>query len=282
MNNLTLTGVRGYIGTQYLNSIIKNNIYDNIFLILHNKRNDDKELLKLSNKIHLVYYDNTIDSIHKAITSSNTIIHFAALYKTTKDIETYNALIQSNITFFTHISMLAEENKNAKIIVPTTFSMLNLNGEYYPKTFYAATKAFNEIVASTFSNNYIFLRFPDTFGEHDNRKKILNIIANSIKNKKDIELKKDKYFKMNLINVKDIIAIINELIDKENNESINIYDLFYNENNIDFMSIVKLLHGDEYVHFSNIIHQQNIPIQKRYYNYKIKYPVRNTIIDVLK
>lgn len=281
MKNITITGVRGYIGGQYFNTFIKTQEYDEIYLVLHAHRQDDKNLIK-NKHIHLVYYDGSIDSIKNAIINSNVIIHFAALYSTKKDIITYNALIDSNIRLFTQISTLAEINEHTKIIVPTTFSMLSIDGEYMPNTFYAATKAFDELVAGTFNVDYAFLRLPDTFGKFDSRSKILNIIAKNITKHNPMSLKKNKEFKLNLINVKDIINIINQLIYVDDFVGVNKYDLFYPVNTIRFDEIIEIMNGTDVISFSRVQHEQTVPEQQNRYNYNIKFPVRETLNDVFK
>ena len=85
----------------------------------------------------------------------------------------------------------------------------------------------------------------DTYGSHDNRKKILNVIKTRINNNKLINITSKNLF-LNLLNVLDITIAIKILLKK------NIKSGNYNLTNKNFTKISKVL---------NILREQ--------YNYKI-------------
>lgn len=269
-----ITGATGYLGGNILKTLIKNPAIGEIAVLVHNK-----PLICTSSKEKLY----TSNQLSQAVHGSKFIIHFAAEYLKGTDITSVNKLIDSDLRLTSNIFSLAQNEVDCRVIMPTTFSMLDNSQNLVPKTFYAATKAFAELTANLFDVKYTFLRLPDTFGPNDNRHKLIQIINDSYKNKNRLVLDKNRNFEMNVISVRDITRIVNFIIHHENRPSKETLDLFYPENVISMGEIVDFIDptGD-YISCSPIEHKQEIVLQKHILpGYKIKSPIRKEFQKVL-
>lgn len=275
---IAITGATGYLAGNILKRLIKNTDVDEIAVIEH-KRHVDFNSEKIS------YYSALSDSeLRAAIHNSSFVIHFAALYKTRTDLETVEELVKSNILLTSQILAVSSEQDNCRVIIPTTFSMLSNTQELIPSTFYAATKAFAELSADNFNTNTTFLRLPDTFGSHDPRHKVIDLMLSSFFEKKELRLKKSKDFELNVISVEDLVNIVEHIIYLNNDTKIQKYDLFYPVNKITIGEIVNIIDKDNsFVSCPNERYSPEVVNQKYVLpGYSIKYPISERIKQEVK
>ncbi len=234
MFNILLTGASGFIGSNILNKIkLENKVY-----VIQKKKSKIK--IKKDKNINVIEFNN-FDSLHKKLKKIrvNTIIHCATHYKKNhkfKDIEKFN---QSNI-LLGNIILENLQNLKAKKFINFTTTWEAENGQMSnPKNLYAAYKSsFNcllEFYKKQFPQvTFVDLAIVDTFGENDNRQKIINTLKKNYNTNKITKIISKRLY-LNLINVADIVSAVKLIIDK------NYKSGKYILKNHNFISILKLI-----------------------------------------
>ena len=235
MKKILITGSNGFVGKNILNELLpeykiyvtvrkkffrqRKKIHKNLFLIIFNNHNDLNMKLK---KIKVDY-----------------VIHCATNYlKVHKSNDIYD-LINANITFG-NIILENLDKMNVKKFINFSTVWQDFDGKKnLPFNLYSATKrAFENIIhyyesrlkKVSFYNLYI----GDTYGSHDNRNKIINVIKTRMNSNKLINIISKNLF-LNLLNVLDITIAIKVLLKK------NIKSGNYNLTNKNFIKISKVL-----------------------------------------
>lgn len=175
--NILITGATGFIGSNLVNRLIKEN--HNLFItIRENTLNPYGE-----DKINSVSISsNNLDKSTKFFIENNIegIIHLASFVQSgDHSIEDIEKLIDSNIKFGTYILEIAVRS-NVKWMINTGTYWQNYDRtDYSPVNLYAATKqAFEDIAKYYYETNdfkFCTLRLFDTYGKGDTRNKIFNL-----------------------------------------------------------------------------------------------------------
>lgn len=211
---ILLTGTTGFIGHNFLkNALLKN---FKIIDILRSKNTRNAKIKKIkknySNNYQTIYFSN-YRQIQKKLKKINYdyFINFATLYKSNHKYEDIFGFINSNILFPT----LLYENihlKAKKIINFGTMMQVANGKNYNSKNLYAASKNAFEMIENFYSNRasrskFYNLKFYESFGENDNRPKLIPTI---LKNHKKNKLTKiiSKKLELNIIHVNDITKAI--------------------------------------------------------------------------
>jgi nucleoside-diphosphate-sugar epimerase len=125
-------------------------------------------------------------------------------------------LINANVTFGT----LIIKNTCFKIKKFINFgSMMEFEGnKQNPNNIYAITKVFYEKILNYFQKNnkkikIYNIKIFETFGDNDNRKKIIPTIINNYRNNKTFKLLSSK-IKMNFVNIDNIIKFVDKILFK--------------------------------------------------------------------
>ena len=243
---LLLTGTTGFVGYKFLLYALSNNF--NVIDILRSKNKNNKKINKLR-KIYSHNYKNIFFDSNKSLSKKlNSIkvdcfINFATLYNSNHTHEQISNFINSNILFPTLIYD-AIHKKTKKIINFGSMMQHSKNKNLVSKNFYAATKNSFEMISnfySTINNKTKFynIKFYESFGSDDSRKKILPTITRNYK-KNIITKIISKKLSLNIIHTDDIINSILILITNNiksgnyclrNNKNINIKDLINSLNN---------------------------------------------------
>ncbi len=213
MYKILLTGSSGFIGSEILDQLSKNNI---IYITQRNKKKVKKKVNQNIKKIYFKNYDNLNDKLSKL--KIDIVIHCATHYiknHTSKDIK---KLSDSNILFG---NVILENLRSMKVKKFIYFNTVWENYNSIKKNYfnlYAVYKSiFKELIAY-YKKNLTFIKFynlsiSDTFGALDKRKKIINVLkSNYKKNKSTKILSKNLY--LNLLNVEDIVEAVKILIKK--------------------------------------------------------------------
>ncbi|MCE5225899.1 MAG: NAD(P)-dependent oxidoreductase [Porphyromonadaceae bacterium] len=175
--NILITGATGFIGSNLVNRLIKEN--HNLFItIRENTLNPfDEDKIK-----SLFINSNNLDKSIKFFLENNIegIIHLASFVQSgdhsIKDIE---KLIDSNIKFGTYILEIAIQSNVKWMINTGTYWQNYGDSDYSPVNLYAATKQAFEDIAKYYYEikdfKFCTLRLFDTYGKGDTRNKIFHL-----------------------------------------------------------------------------------------------------------
>ena len=241
---LLLSGTSGFIGYNFLSYILQKNY--NVIDILRAKNKKNYKLKKLKKKYPKKYknifysnYSHLENKIKKL--KASCFINFAALYKNKHEYNDIFDFIESNILFPTLIYDLVSKKVN-KIINFGSMMQHPSSEKLSSKNLYAASKNAFEMISSFYSyketkTKFYHLKLYESFGENDNRKKLIPII---IKNYKKNRITKilSKNLELNVIHVSDIIKAIMILL--KNNIKPGSYCL-KNTENIKIEKLIKNL-----------------------------------------
>lgn len=213
MYKILLTGSSGFIGSEILDQLSKNNI---LYITQRNKKKVKKKINQNIKKIYFKNYDNLNDKLSKL--KIDIVIHCATHYiknHTSKDIK---KLSDSNILFG---NVILENLRSMKVKKFIYFNTVWENYNSIKKNYfnlYAVYKSIFKELIGYYKKNLTFIKFynlsiSDTFGALDKRKKIINVLkSNYKKNKSTKILSKNLY--LNLLNVEDIVEAVKILIKK--------------------------------------------------------------------
>jgi nucleoside-diphosphate-sugar epimerase len=146
----------------------------------------------------------------------NSVINCATHYSLKQDSNSLIRLINANVTFGTLI-IKNTSNKIKKFINFGT--MMEFEGnKQNPNNIYAITKVFYEKILNYFQKNnkkikIYNIKIFETFGDNDNRKKIIPTIIKSYKNGKTFQLLSTK-IKMNFVSIDNVIKFVDKILYK--------------------------------------------------------------------
>lgn len=242
-NRILITGINGFIGKNLVKRLIKENW--EIYAIIRTTTDIDTLNSFYGNKINFyVYKENVelyyvIEKIRPDIT-----VHLASQYLTEHEYMDIPNLIKNNIIFGTSILDALVRNDCKKFVnIGTSWQHFN-NEPYNPVNLYAATKqAFRDITVyfeKAFGLECITLELFDTYGDNDNRPKILNLIKKHLKSGEVLETTKGEQ-KLNLLHVDDVINGIMLSVKYLMDENIHCYGDFVisNNNTVSLFDLVK-------------------------------------------
>ncbi|MDC0151085.1 NAD(P)-dependent oxidoreductase [Candidatus Pelagibacter sp.] len=212
MNKILLTGSTGFIGSQFLKNLSKNN---KVYVTLRKK---NKKISKNKNIIKV--YFNNFNNLNKRLKKINVdiVIHCATHYVKQHEFSDINKLSESNILFG---NIILENLKNMKVKKFINFTTVweNFDGEKnnFFNLYSVYKKNFSNLI-SFYNKKYNYTKFynlfiSDTFGEADKRRKIINLLRTNFKRNKLTTIVSKNLF-LNLLNVEDIIAAANIILKK--------------------------------------------------------------------
>jgi CDP-paratose synthetase len=238
---ILLTGTSGFIGYNFLKYALSKDY--NIIDVLRSKNNNNTKLKKIKKNYPRNYktiFFSNYHQIQKKLKKINCeyFVNFATLYKNNHKYNDIFGFINSNILFPT----LIYENihlKVKKIINFGTMMQVTNGKNYSSKNLYAASKNAFEMIenfylSKAYKSKFYNLKFYESFGENDNRPKLIPTI---IKNYKKNRLTKvvSKNLELNIIHVNDILEAIMILL--KNNTKSGSYCL-KNEKNIKIQNLI--------------------------------------------
>ncbi len=213
MPNILLTGSTGFIGSNILKNISKDN---KVYVTL---RKNSKEISVFNNKIKTLKFENfaQLSSKLKKI-KIDIVIHAATHYVKKHKENDIKKLGESNIFFGNVILENIQVMKVKKFInFSTVWEGKNENKNM--KNLYAAYKKSFGLILNFYKEKYPKIKFyelmlSDTFGENDNRPKIINTLKkNFYAGKITNVVSKNLY--LNLLNVNDIVEAVNIILKKK-------------------------------------------------------------------
>ena len=215
MSNILITGSTGFIGTHLLIDLYKKN---KIYLILRNKKKiNNYKQYKNVKVITFTKFDELNNKLNKI--KVDIIIHCATHYIKNHNYNDIINLAKSNILLG---NVLLENLQKMKVKKFINFSTVwedynSIKDNNF--NLYSAYKKSFEIITNYYKKNYRKIKFynimiSDTFGQNDNRIKIVNVLRDKYKKNQQIKIA-SKNLSMNLLNVKDIISAINLILQKD-------------------------------------------------------------------
>jgi len=214
--NILITGSTGFIGSNIINLLLKNNLY--IYDILRNKNKKNLNINKLKkNSNYFPIFYKKIYELEKKLKKLkiDVVINCATFYSTENDIKTIQNLTNTNIVFCSAILEVLKK-KIKKFINFGSMMEYSKGKRFSPKNFYAITKnSFQNIEQFYKSSNkrikFYDLKLYETYGDNDKRKKIIpTIIKNYLQNKK-IKIVSRK-LKMNFVHIESLMKVIHMII----------------------------------------------------------------------
>ena len=262
---LLLTGTTGFIGYKFLLFALSNNFLVIDILRTKNKKNKRIEKIRNSNptKYKSIYFSNNKELSKKLKnTNADYFINFATLYSNNHSLNQINNFIDSNILFPTLIyDMISDRTK--KMINFGSMMQHSKDEKLVSKNLYAATKNAFEMISNYYVNinnktKFYNIKFYESVGDNDTRKKIIPTIINNYK-KNVVTKVLSKELLLNIIHTDDIINSIMILLNNniesgsyciKNTHNIKISDLI-NTLNKGLNKKIKVKYGNKLTISSN-------------------------------
>ena len=241
---LLLTGTTGFVGYKFLSFALSNGF--SVVDILREKNKKNKKIRELRNaypkKYKNIFFanNNNLSSQLKNI-KADYFINFATLYSNNHSHSQIVDFIESNILFPTLIYDIIN-NKIKKMINFGSMMQHSKDEKLISKNLYAATKNAFEMIANYYVNTnnktkFYNIKFYESFGDNDKRKKIIPTIINNYKQNKITKII-SKQLALNIIHTDDIINSIMILLN--NNITSGTYCI-KNTNNIKISQLINML-----------------------------------------
>lgn len=279
-----MTGTTGFIGYKFLSYALKNNFLVIDILRVKNKNNKKiKKLKKFYPHLYKNIFFTSASDLSKKLKNIKIdyFINFATLYNNNHTYDQISKFINSNIMFPSLIYDLIN-NKTKKIINFGTMMQHSTSKLLTSQNFYTATKNAFEMISNyyAYKNNktrFYNLKFYESFGDNDRRKKIIPTLIKNYKNNSTTKIL-SKQLSLNIIHTDDIINSIMILLNNniksgsyciKNDHNIKIYNLI-NTLNKRLNRKIKVKYGNKSttVNFKNKLN--NLPKWKPIKNLKSK------------
>ena len=226
------------------------------------------------------------------IFSPDIIINCAASQIVDDSLKSIEELIYSNL--YSQSGFLHQAKKNKNFIGYVTFGSrweFNKKSNYQPNSFYAATKHASDYLLQYFVDKKIavvILKIFDTYGQNDNRNKIINLLLKNYKNQTTFNLSPGKQ-EIDLVNVMDICALISKVCNDIKNKKLRGFKKYTvsSKNPIKLILLIKklkkILNKRLKVKIGALKYRKNEPMEclKRTYNYP-KWQPQFKLMDELK
>ena len=286
MKKILITGSTGFIGSYLLKSFYTKN---KIYIILRKKSKNIKKIKRYKN-IKIISYE-AFDELNRKLKKIkiDVAIHCATHYVKN---HTYKDLLDLNKSNILLGNIILENLKVMKVKKFINFSTVwedynAIKGNNY--NLYSTYKKSFSLLINYYSKNLHKINFfnmmiSDTFGENDNRLKIINTLRKNYKKNRTTKIISRNLF-VNLLNIKDIAGAINLIIKKnikagkyvlKNKISYKMIDLI---NTLNATSSKKKLRVKW---ISNKIIKEKIYPYKKLINWNPKQSSMIDIIDVIK
>lgn len=202
-----ITGVTGFVGSHLARRLIKDGW--ELHAIVRNVSKYDL-IQDIKNSVHFHIYDGTIESMQTILDRSKPeiVFHLASLFLSQHKPEEISSLIQSNITFGSHLAEAAVANNCLEFINTGTSWQHYENQEYNPVNLYAATKqAFEDILkyyVEAHELKVITLKLFDTYGPDDPRPKLINLLNRAAETGETMSMSPGEQL-IDLVHVDDVV-----------------------------------------------------------------------------
>ncbi|MGX9366267.1 NAD-dependent epimerase/dehydratase family protein [Desulfoplanes sp. PS50] len=228
-----ITGATGFVGSHLARRLVKDGWTVHAIVRSSSKRD---LIHDIEDSIYFHIYNGTVDSMQEIFAESrpDTIFHLASLFLSQHQPQDITALIQSNITFGTHLAEAAVANDCFQFINTGTSWQHYENEDYNPVNLYAATKqAFEDILkyyVEAHALKVVTLKLFDTYGPDDPRPKLMNLLKRAAETGETLEMSPGEQL-IDLVHVDDVVEAFctaQELIGKMDGSVMNDYGISSN------------------------------------------------------
>jgi len=229
---ILVTGATGFIGSHLVSALVRQGKYS-VSIIRRRGSNDafpsdvDGQVKKYS----LDEKDNS--SIIKIVEndSPDIVIHLASLFLSSHTSDQIEPLIQSNITFSSKLlDAMVDHGIKYFINTGTLWEHYTNEADYNPVNLYAATKRAFEDVLQYYTRAYDLkactLKFFDTYGPHDRRKKLFNVLKSGLDGKETLQFSPGEQ-ELDLLYVDDAVNAYIKTIDYLKKKKERGHDIFF-------------------------------------------------------
>ena len=209
-SKILITGSTGFIGSAILHFLKKKNFQTYAILKDNKKRN-----IKSHKNYHLIIYKN-LSELEKKLKNHKfkVLINCATLYSKNDDTNTMLNMIEANISFFSVVLKQTIKDVNLIINFGSMMEHLRYKNKFY-MNFYSITKSTMENIINFFTykkkTKFVNIKLFETFGEKDERKKIIPTIIKNYNLNKTTKISPAN-LKLNFVNVSSIIRIIESIM----------------------------------------------------------------------
>ncbi len=215
-----ITGVTGFVGSHLARRLVKDGW--TVTAIIRSSSNRDL-IRDIENSIECYEYDGTMESMQTILaeTHPEIVFHLASFFLSRHQPQDIATLIQSNITFGTHLVEAAVTNDCFQFINTGTSWQHFKNEDYNPVNLYAATKqAFGNILkyyVEAHRLKVVTLKLFDTYGPDDPRPKLMNLLMRAAATGETLDMSPGEQL-IDLVHVDDVVnayctalEVINEM-----------------------------------------------------------------------
>lgn len=268
-----ITGSTGFIGSHFLETLLKKK-FKKIILI---NRNNTRRIINFKrNNIEILTVNEFLKS--KINYSKFIFYHLATFYKSQiKEIKDIEKTINSNLNFSLKAIIHFKKNNGEKIVYTRSYQEMNEK-----KGLYSLTKiALHEAIISLNFKKYNYVFIYDTYGIKDQRNKFLDISISNILNKKPITLEY-KNINIYLTSVKDIVRGLLKLrtVNSQGqslrtNRTITLEKIIF--------KLCKIVNTECVIKYKNDeINKYEMPKIKQLKNWKIKHSLDKELHNIIK
>ena len=282
MEKILLTGATGFIGTNLLNKLCKEN---KVFILV--RKIPKKKIYYNKNIIILKYKDYNNLNIKLKKIKIDTVIHCATHYVKVHSYSDIKKLINSNILLGNIILENLIFMKTKKFINFSTVwqDPSNTGGEFmnlysaYKNSFSKILKFYKKIYNKI---NFFEILISDTFGYNDNRNKLVLILKKNFNENKTSKIVSKNLF-MNLLNINDIISAVIIILKRKVKPGRYLLKNFYDIKIIDLIKKINLKKNKKIKvkWLSKKIIKYKISKHNRIKNWKPKESNMNNIINYI-
>ncbi|MEO9482445.1 MAG: NAD(P)-dependent oxidoreductase [Ekhidna sp.] len=210
---ILMTGATGFIGSNLLKAWSSTH---EIGILVRPNSQITEEMA--SHAAEQFIYDGSFESVNKAFDSFNPeiVIHLASYYVYEHKPEELDTLVESNIKVGAYL-LEAMKLHEVKYLINTGTSFEHFGEqEEHAVNLYAATKqAFGDLCKYYCHAGHIravTLKLFDTYGDGDERKKLLNLLKSNISTKEELKLSPGEQI-IDILHVSDLIAAYQIVMD---------------------------------------------------------------------
>jgi nucleoside-diphosphate-sugar epimerase len=283
MKKILITGSTGFVGSYLLKNFYSKN---KIYIVLRNNSKNTKKIKKHKN-IKVISYV-TFDELNKKLkkVTIDVVIHCATHYVKNHEYADLINLNKSNILFG---NVILENLKTMKVKKFINFSTIwedyNSIKENSYNLYSVYKKSFSLLIdyysKSLSKINFFNIMISDTFGENDERLKIINTLRKNYKKNKITKII-SKNLSINLLNIKDIASAIDLIIKKNIKAGKYVLKNKVNYKMIDLVNVFNTTDSKKKLKIkwiSNRIIKEKIFPYKKLVNWS---PRESSMIDIVK